>query len=137
MRKPQADLVAAFEPVRRAAAPLPGIEFGTSYGTPALRVRGKYLVRIREDGESLALRTDFDSRDAMLAMEPDVFYTTDHYRNYPAVLVRLSAVRPAQLAQILADSWRVVAPKSLLATQAAAPAPRKRRKTATKRRAAK
>jgi hypothetical protein len=108
-------LSAAFEPVRRAARGLPEIEEGLSYGTPALKVRGKLVARLKEDGELLVLRTDFDSRDAMLRAQPRIFCLTDHYRDYPAVLLRLSAVGPGQLHELLEDAWRFVAPKSLVA----------------------
>jgi hypothetical protein len=49
--------------VRRVALALPGVEEGLSYGTPAFRVRGKFLARLREDGESLAVKCGFDERD--------------------------------------------------------------------------
>jgi hypothetical protein len=112
-------LQAAFEPVRRAATGLPEVEESTSYGTPALKVRGKFLTRLKEDGETIVLRVDFDSRDAMMRVQPDVFYLTDHYRDYPAVLVRLKAVNRAQLRELLADAWRLVAPRSLVAKKRA------------------
>ena len=108
-------LQAAFQPVRRAVTGLPEVEESTSYGTPALKVRGKFLTRLKEDGETIVLRVDFDSRDAMMRVQPDVFYITDHYRDYPAVLVRLKAVNRAQLRELLADAWRLVAPRSLVA----------------------
>ena len=119
-RSPVSPLQAAFEPVRRAASGLPGVEESTSYGTPALKVRGKFLTRLKEDGETIVLRVDFDSRDAMMRVQPDVFYLTDHYRDYPAVLVRLKAVNRAQLSELLADAWRLVAPRSLVAKKRAA-----------------
>ena len=59
------------------------------------------------------LKVDFDSRDAMLTAHPDVYFITDPYRGYPAVLVRLSIVRHAQLDALLEDSWRFTAPKNL------------------------
>jgi len=112
-------LQAAFEPVRRAVTGLPEAEESTSYGTPSLKVRGKFLTRLKEDGETIVLRVDFDSRDAMMRVQPDVFYLTDHYRDYPAVLVRLKAVNRAQLSELLADAWRLVAPRSLVAKKRA------------------
>ncbi|HEY2825416.1 MAG TPA: MmcQ/YjbR family DNA-binding protein [Gemmatimonadales bacterium] len=130
---PPEKLKAAFAKVLRAAAKLPGIEVGTAWGTPALRVKGKFLVCVRRDGETLALRTDFDSRDAMLTLEPDIFYITDHFRDYPGVIVRLSAVRQGKLREILTDAWHLVAPKSLVARHAVAVAPRKRKKPASPR----
>jgi hypothetical protein len=113
-------LHSAFAPVRRAATGLPEVEESTSYGTPSLKVRGKFLTRLKEDGETIVLRVDFDSRDAMMRMQPDVFYITDHYRDYPAVLVRLKAVGRAQLRELLGDAWRLVAPRSLVLKKRAA-----------------
>jgi hypothetical protein len=113
-RLPPSALLAAFEPVRRAGAGLPEVVEGTWYGTPSLRVRGKSFTRLREDGETLVVLVDFDSRDSMLQLQPEVFYLTDHYRDYPAILVRLSAIRRPQLRELLADAWRRVAPKSLV-----------------------
>lgn len=104
-----------FDALRRQGLRLPGVEAGTSYGTPALKVKGKFLLRLREDGETVAVKVPFDERDLLLAADPEVFYLTDHYRGYPAILVRLSAVRPDQLDDLLELAWRFVAPKRLLA----------------------
>jgi hypothetical protein len=114
-RTAKADLLAAFEPVRRAAVGLPEVVESTSYRTPSLKVRGKFFTRLKEDGKTLVVLVDFDSRDSMLRLQPEVFYLTDHYRDYPAVLVRLAAIRRPQLRELLADSWRRVAPRSLVA----------------------
>ena len=98
----------------RLALKLPGVERGTSYGTPALRVRKRYLGRLKEDGESVALCIDFADRDVLLALDPAGFYLTDHYRPWPAVLVRLKRVRRDLLPRLLEQAWRSRAPKSLL-----------------------
>ncbi len=103
-----------FSRVQAAAAHLPGIEVGLSYGTPALKVKRKLLARMWEDGETLVLKVDFDSRDAMLRAQPALFFLTDHYRGYPAVLVRLPKVKPAMLRALLEDAWRFTAPKKLV-----------------------
>jgi hypothetical protein len=102
-----------FAELRAYAATLPGVEEGTSYGTPAFRVKGKFFLRLKEDGETIVLKTDFYERDHLVETQPDVFYITDHYRDYPAVLVRLAAVRPGQLHALVLDSWRRHAPKKL------------------------
>jgi hypothetical protein len=109
------------EMLRKAARGLPEVEEGTSYGTPALFVRGKFFARLREDGETLVIRADFDSRDAMLRAQPKTYYLTDHYRGYPAVLVRLGVISPSGLAAALADSWEFVAPRSLVKTRPLTP----------------
>jgi hypothetical protein len=97
------------------AAELPGVERGTCYGTPALYVRKKFLARLKEDGDSVAIKVDFTDRDVLLEAEPKAFYLTDHYRPYPAVLMRLSQVRPAMAMELLEQAWRRAAPKSLSA----------------------
>ena len=104
-----------FDEVRPLALALPGVDEGTSYGTPAFRVRGKFFARLREDGDSLVLKCNVYERKYLVEDLPEVFYVTDHYRDYPAVLVRLSAVSPALLRERLEESWRAVAPRKLVA----------------------
>ena len=74
------------ETLRRIALSFPGVEEGTSYGTLAYRVSKKFLCRMKEDGESLAIRMDYVEREMLIEGEPATFYITDHYRNYPMVL---------------------------------------------------
>ena len=99
-----------FATVRRLARALPGAEEGTSYGTPAFRVRGSLFARLREDGDSLVLKVDPDVRDALVRSRPRIFYVTDHYRGYPMVLVRLSEVGLEDLRELLTESWRRAVP---------------------------
>ena len=103
-----------WDSVRRIMHRLPGAVEGTSYGTAAFHVRGKFLVRLREDGETLAVRCAFDERDARMAAYPKAFFITDHYENYPAVCVRLSAVKVADLKSVLESAWRANAGKKLV-----------------------
>jgi len=100
--------------VRKLALALPGVEEGSAYGTPALRVRGKFMVRLREDNESLAVKCGFDERDFRLRADPGTFFVTDHYKGYPAVLVRLDRVSPEVLREVLEEAWRRGAPKRLV-----------------------
>ncbi len=116
----------AFEKVKRAAATLAGVEESSSYGTPALKVKGKLFARLQEDGKTLVLRTDFDSRDAMLRGQPTIFHLTDHYRDYPWVLVHLDAIPAPLLRELLAEAWRMVAPKTLREAPAGRPSRRTR-----------
>jgi hypothetical protein len=103
------------ESVRRILLGLPGVEEGPCYGTPGFRVRGKLLVRFREDGETLVVKCGDDERDVLMQMDPRTFFITDHYRGYPTVLVRLSTVDRADLRGILERAWRRLAPKRLAA----------------------
>lgn len=106
----------AFDVVCEIARTLPGAEESTSYGTPAFKVKGKLFARFHQDGESLVVSVDFDERDEMMSADPEKFYITDHYRNYPWILVRLSKVRPEELRDLLLGSWRRAAPKHLVAS---------------------
>jgi len=103
-----------FEHVIRAARALPGVEESTSYGTAALKLRGKLVARLHQDGECFVLRTEFLDREMLLQADPAVFFLTDHYRDYPWVLVRFSTVEVKALPDLLERAWRLVAPKSVV-----------------------
>ena len=76
-----------FDDIRKIALAWPEVEDGTSYGTPALKVRKKMLVRLKEDGDSLVMPdVPRDERDMLVESQPKVFYFTDHYKDYPFVL---------------------------------------------------
>ena len=93
---------------------LPGVADSTSYGTPAVKVRGKLLARLHQDGECVVLRADLLDREIMLQADPEVFFITAHYRDYPWILLRLAALDAAALPDLLERAWRLVAPKSLV-----------------------
>jgi hypothetical protein len=100
----------SFDTVRTIGLELPGVEEGTSYGAPALKVSGKMFAcmtshKSAEPG-SLAVRMDFDQRDQLIASDPKTYYLTDHYIGYPCVLVRLARVRPDALKDLLLMGWR-------------------------------
>ena len=105
-----------YETVRQLALTLPGAEEGTSYGTLACKVAGKLFARQHQDGESVVIRVDFEEREELMSADPEKFYITDHYLNYPWMLVRLSKVSRDQLSDLLLQSWRRAAPKRLLAS---------------------
>ena len=103
-----------FERCCELATALPGVVEESSYGTPALKVGKKLIARLKDDEETLVLRMDIVSRDLLMRAEPECFFLTDHYRDYPYVLVRLRKVRERQLSELLEDAWRLVAPKQLV-----------------------
>ncbi|HEX3448724.1 MAG TPA: MmcQ/YjbR family DNA-binding protein [Isosphaeraceae bacterium] len=111
-----------FETVREIAARLPGAVEGISYGTPAFRVGKSLFVRQHQDGESLVVKMDRDERAMRIKADPETFYITDHYLNYPWILVRLSTVRRDDLRELLEDAWRQSAPKALLSSDSGAAA---------------
>jgi hypothetical protein len=103
--------------VRRLALALPATTEKPSYGEPGFRVKDKLFacVREREDQEVLvAWCADLGEKEALLASDPDKFFTTPHYDGHASVLVRLAAVDEDELAEVLADAWRARAPRRLV-----------------------
>lgn len=99
-----------FDTVRELGLDLPDVEEGTAYGSPALKVRGRMFTclashRSAEPG-TLVVLVDFQQRDELIAERPDIYYLTDHYVNYPSVLVRLSRIQPDALGDLLRMAWR-------------------------------
>ena len=80
----------SYEAVKAAALALPEVEESTSYGTPALKVRGKLMVRLREDFETIVVRATWEDRERLMAVDPETYYVTDHYLKHPWVLARVS-----------------------------------------------
>lgn len=98
-----------FDTVRKIAAAFDHVEEGTSYGTAALKVRGKLFARLKEDNDSLVLAMDVEQRENLIAEDPVTYYITDHYVKYPWILVRLSRVRPDALRDLLRGAHRFAA----------------------------
>jgi hypothetical protein len=105
--------VATWETVRTLGLRLPEVAEGTSYGTPALKVRGKMFVRLREPGIAVVW-VDPLEREALTQGAPETFYVTDHYRDWPLVLIRLERVDERELEELLIEAWRYKAPKRVL-----------------------
>ena len=102
--------------VRRVALSLPATTERSSYGTPGFRVKDRLFARIREEGDVLVVWVDgLDEKEALLAADPDTFFTTPHYDGHPTVLVRFDAVDVDELTELLTDAWLVRAPARLRA----------------------
>jgi hypothetical protein len=105
-----------FQEVRALGLKLPGAEAGTAYGSPALMVNGQMFacmaVNKSVEPGTLGVRVPFDQRNDLLAEASDIYYLTDHYVDYPIVLVRLSRIRRDALAPLLEMAHRFVATKT-------------------------
>src|SRR4029450_2316847 len=130
-RRPSRKRGTSWESVCTLALRLPGVTTGTSCGTPALHVGKRFLARLKEDGETMAIKLDYPDREVLLELDPTVFYLTDHYRPYPAILVRLNRAPLGLVAQVVEQAWRFQAPKAL--TRPRKPASRSRSRAATRR----
>jgi hypothetical protein len=120
--------VASWEDVRRLALALPETSEGTSWGNVSWRVRNKQFVWERPlrpadlralgdaapAGPILGARVEHGgAKEALLADEPAVYFTTPHFDGYPAVLVRLDQIAVDELQELIAEAWLCQAPKRL------------------------
>jgi hypothetical protein len=104
-----------FDDIRKIALAWPEVEDGTSYGTPALKMRKKLLARLKEDGDSLVMPgVPPEERELLVERQPKLFYFTDHYRNYPMVLIRLSKAKRTVVEPLLRRQWRTLASKAAI-----------------------
>lgn len=102
------------EDVRRIATDLPEVTERPAYGTPAFYVAGTIFARLHDlPGVLVCWRADLQDRQELLDSDPDAFFTTDHYRDHPSVLVRLERVGPGELAELLTEAWEARAPRRL------------------------
>lgn len=97
----------SFERIHRLAKqrPLAEIEPSTSYGTPALKVRGHIFVRML-DVDTMVLHCPLEQKTLLMEISPDIYFETDHYIGHEVVLVHLGAIADEELALRLEDAWR-------------------------------
>jgi hypothetical protein len=101
-----------FEAAIAIGRKLPDVEVTTTWGASALKVRGKMFacVAINKSAEpnSMVVRMDMAQRDLLIEEDPATYYLTDHYVDYPCVLVRLSRVSPEALDDLIRGAHRFV-----------------------------
>src|SRR5262245_45170137 len=97
----------SFDTVREIVRELPGAVEGTSYGTSAFHVGKTLFVRQHQDGESLVVRIDPEERALLVTANPKTYSFTDHYADYPWILVRMASVGRQELRELLMQAWRL------------------------------
>ncbi|HLZ84047.1 MAG TPA: MmcQ/YjbR family DNA-binding protein [Caulobacteraceae bacterium] len=114
------------ETLRRLALALPQAEDASAEKGFTFRVGGgkgfawTYQERFdprrprRPKLDVLAVRCDLETKEMLIAAAPARFFDDDHYRGYPAVLVRLDAIDAAELGDLLRGAWRLSAPRRLM-----------------------
>lgn len=128
--------MASWDDVRRIALDLPETTERASHdGLPAWRVRDRHFVWERPlrradldalgdaapDGPILGIQVpDLGAKEALLADDPAVYFTTPHFNGYPAVLVRLDRIDVDELTEVITEAWYARAPKRLAARLRAA-----------------
>jgi len=102
MKKPRI----TYDTIRRLGLALPNVVESSSYGTPALKVKGNLIVRLHQDLDKIVVKMPFDRRDELMAADPATYFITDHYRDFPWVLVSLANVRADALPDLLNIAYR-------------------------------
>lgn len=104
-----------WEQLCRVGLELPEVEEGIWFRTPALKVRGKSFVRLKEDGTSVVfLLESVEEQEFLIGAMPELYFITDHYRGWPAVLARLTKLRVDECRRRLVAGWRLKAPRTLV-----------------------
>ena len=128
-------VVAEWDDVRRLALALPDTDEQQSHGHAAWRVHGKLFVlerplRARDvdelgdeapTGAILGARVEhLAAKEALLADDPSVYFTTSHFDGYPMILVVLARIGPTDLGELIVEAWLSRAPKRAAREYAAA-----------------
>jgi hypothetical protein len=111
---PRRKLGVTYDDFSKMALALPGVEARPTFGTPGIFVKKKFLARLREEDVLVLTPVEYDEQAFLMETQPDVFFTTDHYRGHPTILIRLSKVDRGMLEDLLIQAWRRKAPKKLL-----------------------
>jgi hypothetical protein len=101
--------------VRRVALSLPGVSEQPYNRLPGSGCGATFSPAYEQPDAIFVRCVDIAERDGLLSSEPEKFFVTAHYRGYPGMLVRLSAIDIDELTELLTESWRLTAPKRLVA----------------------
>ncbi len=100
---------------KKIALGFPEAHEKASYGNPAIFVAKKFFARYRREDKSIVwIVGSMDERDHLLGIDPETYFITDHYKDYPSVLVRVARLNATMLNTMLERRWRAIAPKKLI-----------------------
>jgi hypothetical protein len=89
-----------------------GMSEGLYFGKPSVFYNAEFVGRVHDKEDAVALRVgSIEMRDVMLDAEPKLFYITEHYRAWPMLLARLSALSSKTLKELVAARVREVEAK--------------------------
>ena len=100
--------------VKQIALSFAGAVEKPSHGRPAYFIQKTFFTRLRAEDSSVVLRVgSIEQRDMMLELDPQTYFITDHYKDWPVILVRIAKITPTELKTMLERRWRQIAPKKL------------------------
>ena len=100
---------------RKIALSFPEANEKPSYGKPSFFIAKKFFTRLRAEDDSIVwIVGSMDERDHLLEIDPKTYFITEHYRDYPSVLVRTARINETMLKKMLERRFRAIAPKKLL-----------------------
>jgi hypothetical protein len=98
-----------FDAIRTMALALDNVTEATSYGTPAFKLGGAMIARLRDDIGALVVRMSIEDRQELMAEDPETYFISDHYLNYPYILVNLARVHPDAMRDLLKGACKMAA----------------------------
>jgi hypothetical protein len=113
LAKKTARVQVTFEDVRLAALALPDVVEGTAWGLPAFRKHGNLFLCFRKDLDAIVVSASFERRSEMIAENPEIYFTTDHHRNYPWVLARVGKLDAGVIPDLVRMGWQSAAAKKM------------------------
>jgi hypothetical protein len=87
------------------ALSLPGTELSTSYGKPAVKVRGKAFVYPGREQGSFAVASPLEEKELLMETDPGTFWETAHYRGWPAVLIHYRSTDRERIETVIERAW--------------------------------
>lgn len=108
---------ADFEPIKQIALQFPGTEESVSHeNTPSVKVRGKLLCRLHDNGEIIPIHIGFENRDHYLEKYPELFHLPAHFVKYPYMAMwTMQQYDKKLLTEVLLAAWKGLASKKQLA----------------------
>ena len=95
----------SWEDARDFALGLPETELSTSYGRPAVKLRGKAFLYPGREAGSFAVSAPLGEKEILMETDPDTFWETPHYRGWPAVLVRFASPDRERIERVIERAW--------------------------------
>jgi hypothetical protein len=99
------DRFGSWDSVMAFGLTLPGAEPSRSYGAPCVRVRGKAFLYPGREAGSFAVACPVEEKEFLIETDPDTFWETDHYRGWPAVLVRFGRPDRERIENLIRRAW--------------------------------